>query len=119
MVVYTPKTASQSDSDDDVYKMSFIYFNNDFPGGDLQDQLRHLHTHSKDKSHPVLAQFIQEATRAVKDEIQTLPTELRTLLPSFDNIFTWADNTELREGLICGAVDGVLLIVTQLASYIG
>lgn len=120
MVLYTPKTPSHSDVDSEMCKkMSLVYFNNDFPSGDLQDQLRHLHNHSKDNNHPVLSRFIAEATRAVKEEIQSLPTELKTLIPPFDNILSWAENAELREGLIRGAVDGVLLLVLQLAAYIG
>lgn len=99
--------------------MNLIYFNNDFPKGDLQVNLRHLHNHSKDNRHPILARFIYEATRAVRDEIQKLPSELKALIPPFDNISAWAENTELREGLLCGAVDGVLLVLVQLATYIG
>lgn len=85
----------------------------------MQDQFRNLHNHAKGKNHPLLSLFISEATRAVRDEIHTLPTELKALIPPFDNIFTWANCTDLREGLLCGAVDGVLLIVAQLATYIG
>lgn len=120
MVIYTPKTPSRSDADSDMCKkMSLMYFNNDFPSGNLQDQLRHLHNHSKDNNHPVLARFIAEATRVIKEEIQSLPMELKTLILPFDNIFSWAENVELREGLVCGAVEGVLLITLQLAAYIG
>lgn len=115
--VYTPKTCS--DGQRDACKMNFIYFHNDFPKGDLQDQLRRLQNHSKDKKHPILAQFIHQATQAVKEEVQNLPTELKSIIPPFDNICTWAADEELREGLLCGAVDGVLLIVVQLATYIG
>ncbi|KID65403.1 Non-reducing polyketide synthase [Metarhizium brunneum] len=117
MVIHTPNTIS--DSDGELCKMNFIYFSNEFPKGDLQDLLRLLHSHSKDKHHPVLAQFIDEATRAVKDEVRALPSELKDLIPSFTTILSWAEDGGLREGLICGAVDGVLLVVVQLAAYIG
>ena len=117
MPVYTPTTSS--DSDGDVNKMEVIYFSNEFPRDDLQDLFRRLHNHSKDSHHPLLAQFISETTWAIKDEIRKLPTEMRQLIPPFETIFSWAENTELREGLICGAVEGVLLIVVQLATYIG
>ncbi|OKL55335.1 hypothetical protein UA08_09374 [Talaromyces atroroseus] len=99
--------------------MKLVYFSNEFPRDDLQDLFRSLHNHSKDKHHSLLAQFIYEATWAIKDEVRNLPTELKKLIPPFDTLFSWAENTELREGLICGAVDGVLLIVVQLATYIG
>ena len=99
--------------------MELVYFSNEFPRDDLQDLFRRLHNPSKDKHHPSLAQFINETTWAVKDEVRRLPTELKQLIPPFENVLSWAENTELREGLICGAVDGVLLVVVQLATYIG
>ena len=99
--------------------MELVYFSNEYPKEDLQDLFRRLHNHSKDKHHPVLAQFINEATWAVKDEIRRLPTERRQIIPPFETVLSWAENSELRNGLICGAVDGVLLIVVQLATYIG
>ena len=99
--------------------MELVYFSNEYPKEDLQDLFRRLHNHSRDKHHPLLAQFLNEATSAVKDEIRRLPTELKQLIPPFETLLSWAENTELRQGLICGAVDGVLLIVVQLATYIG
>ena len=117
MPVYTPTTSS--DSDGDANKMELVYFSNEFPRDDLQDLFRGLHNHSKDNRHSILAQFIIETTWAIKDEVRRLPTELKQLIPPFETILNWAENTELREGLICGAVDGVLLVVIQLATYIG
>ena len=99
--------------------MKLVYFSNEFPRDDLQDLFRRLHNHSKDKHHPNLAHFLNEATWAVKDEVRRLPNELKQLIPPFETILSWVENTELREGRICGAVDGVLLIVAQLATYIG
>ena len=99
--------------------MELVYFSNEFPKEELQDLFRRLHNRSKGKAHPILAQFLVEATWAVKEEIRQLPTELKQLIQPFKSILSWAENTELREGLICGAVDGVLLVVLQLATYIG
>lgn len=117
MPVWTPATSS--DSDWDLPKMQLIYFSNEFPRDDLQDIFRRLHNHSKDRHHPNLARFIDETTWAVKDEIQRLPTELKQLIPPFETVLSWAENIELREGLLCGSIDGVLLVVVQLATYIG
>lgn len=99
--------------------MDVVYFSNEFPREDLQNLFRRLHNHSKGRQHPILAQFLDEATWAIKNEIQSLSSELRQLIPPFTTILSWAEATELREGLLCGAVDGVLLIVAQLATYIG
>jgi monodictyphenone polyketide synthase len=98
--------------------MEVICFNNEFPKEDLQDIFRLLHNRSKDRRHPLLAQFICEATLAVKDEANQLPHGLKQLIPPFETLFTWSENTELREGLLCGAVDGVLLVLVQISLYI-
>ncbi|KAF2723085.1 putative polyketide synthase [Polychaeton citri CBS 116435] len=115
--MFTPSTTS--DSSDDPQKMELVYFSNEFPKEDLQDLFRRLHNQSKDKHHPTLAKFISDATWALKDEVRRLPSNLRRLIPPFETVFSWAENNELREGQICGAVDGVLLVVVQLALYIG
>lgn len=99
--------------------MEVIYCSNEFPRDDLEALLRHLYNHSKDRRHPILAQFITEATRAIRDEVKRLPKALQELIPPFGTILDWADNTALREGVLCGSVDGVLLCVVQLATYIG
>lgn len=117
MPVHTPTT--DSEPDEGSRKVEVVYFSNDFPKEDLQDVFRRLHNHSKDKNFPILAQFIYEATWAIKDEVRQLPNELKQLIPPFSTLLAWAENSQLREGLICGAVDGVLLVVIQLATYIG
>ena len=116
MAIYTPATSSNTD---EARKLDLVYFSNEFPGEDLQQLFRRLHNHSKTKHHRFLAQFIGEATWAIKDEVRRLPAELKQLIPPFETVLSWAENTELREGQICGAVDGVLLVVVQLATCIG
>jgi monodictyphenone polyketide synthase len=117
MPINTASTTPESESVTNT--MDIVYFSNEFPREDLQSLFRRLHNHSKGRQHPTLAHFLNEATWAIKNEIQSLPSELRQLIPPFTSILSWAEATELREGLICGAVDGVLLIVAQLATYIG
>jgi hypothetical protein len=103
----------------DHTERKLAYFSNEFPKEDLQILFRRLHKHSKTNNHAVLAQFLSEATRAVKEEIRELPAGLRQLIPPFTSILSWVEHPELREGLLCGAIDGVLLIIVQLATYIG
>lgn len=99
--------------------MDFIYFSNEFPKGELQNIFRQVHNYSKDRRYRPLADFIQEATIVAKEEIQNLPAEARALFPAFDSILSWSGNSKLREGLLCGAVDGALLVVAQISIYIG
>lgn len=113
MTVYTPDTESESK------KMKLFYFSNEFPRDDLQNIFRELHRHSKDRRHPVLARFLDEATLAIRDEIRQLPTALRALIPTFENILDFADFSELRTGQLCGSVEGILLCTIELGTLIG
>ncbi|KAL4780401.1 hypothetical protein BJX76DRAFT_351026 [Aspergillus varians] len=108
-----------SNSVEDSRLLKFIYFSNEFPHDDLQDLLRQIHQHSKDRQHPALARLLTEATLAVRDEIRLLLPSLRALIPSFESVLDWADNATLRKGPLGGSVDGVLLCVVQLAAFIG
>lgn len=98
--------------------MEVIYFSNEFPKEDLEDVFRQLHNRSKKSDGHVLARFIDEATKAVKKEVQKLPSSLRQMIPPFETLSSWAENKELREGQLCGAVDGVLLVFAQISLYI-
>ncbi|KAG5927477.1 hypothetical protein E4U53_002862, partial [Claviceps sorghi] len=115
MAIYTPNKGSDANSES--CSLRVVVFGNDLPHEDLQSHFRRLSARSKDRNHPLLARFINEATYAVKQEISTLATDLQRVIPTFQTILEWAEDTKLREGLLCGAVDGVLLVVLQLASY--
>lgn len=99
--------------------MSLVYFSNEFPRDDLKDVFRLLYSHSKDRQHPLLASFIQEATLAVRDEVRQLPAKLRYLVPPFETIFSLADHSDLRRSALGGSIDGILLCAFQLATFIG
>lgn len=96
-----------------------VCFGNEWSKGDLRDVFRNLQMHSKDVNHPLLARFIAEATRALRLEIADLPSEVQLQIPPFDSVIQWPEMTPFREGPLCGAVEGVLLIVAQVGAYIG
>ncbi|EDU45231.1 Polyketide synthase modules [Pyrenophora tritici-repentis] len=98
--------------------MDTIYFSNEFPKEALQDVFRQLHKESKSSTHHLLARFMSEATRAVKKEIEQLPSSLKQIIPPFETLSAWAESKELREGELCGAIDGVLLVLLQISVYI-
>jgi hypothetical protein len=100
-------------------RMRVIYFSNEFPNDDLQGLLRQLHILSKDKRHPVLARFLDEATKVVRDEVRDLPTESKKLVPAFESIASLAGESTLRNSRLRGSIDGVLHCLLQLATYIG
>ncbi|KAI7977446.1 hypothetical protein EIK77_007068 [Talaromyces pinophilus] len=108
-----------SDSQGDFVKLKLAYFSNEFPKDDLHDLLRLLWSRSKDRTHPILANFIEEATLAIREEIRLLPNALRTLIPPFQTIFNFADYPDLRKGQLSGSIDGVLLVAVELATFIG
>lgn len=115
MVAYTPSSEAQ----DLAHKLNVIYFSNELPSDDLSYLLRRLHNHSKHRNHPILARFLDEATRALRKEVSRLRAELAHLVPAFESVTTLAGESELRKGPLCGSIDGVLLCVLQLATYIG
>ena len=115
MPIHTPPSVSSGES----RKMKVLYFSNEFPHDDLQDLLRRLHNHSKDKKHAILARFIDDATLAIRQEVRRLPTALKALIPPFETILNLADHPALRKGLLSGSIDGVLLCVVELATFIG
>lgn len=95
------------------------YFSNEFPHDDLHGLLRKLRQHGFNTRHPILAKFMDEATRALREEVKELPTELRSLVPAFESIISLADESELRKGPLNGSMDGVLLCLVQISAYIG
>lgn len=99
--------------------MKLLYFSNEFPKDDLQGLFRRLYNHSKDRRHPILARFIDEATLAVRDEVRQLPTSVKSLVPAFETVLNLADYPELRKGPLSGSLDGVLLCVLEIATLIG
>lgn len=114
MGVCTPPAEAE-----ELSKFKAIYFSNEFPTDDLSILLRRLHNHSKQRSHVVLARFLNEATRVLRNEVCQLRTELAQLVPSFESVTTLAGETELRKGRLSQSIDGVLLCVLQLGTYIG
>ncbi|MCJ1400472.1 Atrochrysone carboxylic acid synthase Agnpks1 [Xylographa trunciseda] len=100
-------------------KLKLIYFSNEFPHDDLQSLLHELHKHSRDRRHPVLARFLEEATLVIREEIRQLPIALRALIPPFETILNFSGFTDLRKGQLCGAIDGILLCTVELATIIG
>ena len=115
MPIFTPTSYTGSES----AKMKVIYFSNEFPFDDLQNLCHELHQHSKDRRHPILARFLEEATLAIREEIRQLPALLKALIPPFENILDVLQFTDLRKGPLCGSVDGVLLCVVELGVFIG
>jgi hypothetical protein len=100
-------------------KFEVNYFGNELPKEDIQDVFRKLHLHSKDAKHPLLARFITQSTQVIKKEVERLPCEVKRHIPPFETILSWAGHDDLRDGLLCGAVIGVLLTIAQIGTYIG
>ena len=115
MANYTP-----SRSDTEIFaRMKLIFFSNEFPRDDLQTLFRSLHRLSKSRDHPILAQFLEEATLALREEIRLLPSASRALIPPFETILNFADFTDLRKGPLCGSMEGILLGVLEIGTIIG
>lgn len=99
--------------------MDLFLFSNELPGEDLNSVLRRLHFLSKQKRHAYLAEFLQLATAVFRAEIRRLPQADRAQCPYIESILELCNHGQLRKGRLAGAVDGVILIVLELASFIG
>lgn len=117
---FLPSSPSTTSTDMTVGKMQIVHFHNEFPYDDQPSMFREILAHSKDRSHPVLAHFLDEATRAVRDEIRQLPAALRDLIPPFESILNFVEFTELRKNLVLSnSVEGLILCVIELGTFIG
>lgn len=112
----TPTTTA---SDISLDKMRVVHFSNEFPYDDQQTLFRDLHRHSKDRAHPLLAQFLDEATRAVREEARLIPSTLKALIPPFETVLDLINHEELRKGPLSGSIDGVLLCIVEIGALIG
>ena len=99
-------------------KMRVAYFSNEFPNDDLQSLLRRMHLLSQDRRYPILARFLEEATRVVHEEVQDLTAELKKLVPAFTSVISFAGDAELRKSRLNPSIDGVLHTLLQLGTYI-
>lgn len=99
--------------------MKIVHFSNEFPYDDQQTLFREILRHSKDRSHPILAQFLEEATRAIREEVRLLPSALKTLIPPFETILDFVDFSDLRKSHLSGSIDGIILCVIQMGTFIG
>ncbi|KAL8708708.1 MAG: hypothetical protein Q9220_006433 [cf. Caloplaca sp. 1 TL-2023] len=108
-----------SNSSRDGSKMKLVHFSNEFPNDDLRELYRRIQVHSKGKDHLLLATFLDEATSAIRDEVQGLSRSLKDLIPPFESILNFADYASLRQGPLGGSVEGLLLCVLEIATFIG
>lgn len=113
-----PSTPATSEAPDDFSNMKVLYFSNEFPHDDLAGLARHLLLLSKQRRHPHLARFLDNATETIRAEVRQLPAALRTAVPPFDSVFNLVEYTDVRKGDLGASVDGVLLVVVQLGTLI-
>ncbi|RAK79032.1 putative polyketide synthase [Aspergillus fijiensis CBS 313.89] len=118
MAIYTP-SRSEDDGSREPVQLRVLHFSNEFPKDGLCTLFRALHYRSKDRRYPLLARFLEEATRALREEIRGLSSSLNQLVPPFESILNLASFTDLRHGPLGGSVEGVLLCTVQLGTIIG
>jgi hypothetical protein len=110
------KTREKSASD--VQPM-LLYFGNEFPNDDLNDLFRRLLQHSKDRWFRLLNAHLEESTLVLQDEISKLPHYVKGQVPHFDKIVTLSEHGCMRDLGHGAAMESALLIVLQLALFIG
>jgi hypothetical protein len=121
----TPSTASDSSSDfindfsTNGLTTNLIFFSNEFPNDDLKDLFRRLHRHSKDKRFTLLATFLENCARVLREETSRLPQHLRELIPPFEDLFTLVDGGQFHLGPLGASMESAFLCALQVAMIIG
>ncbi|KZF25341.1 beta-ketoacyl synthase domain-containing protein [Xylona heveae TC161] len=121
----TPSSASESLNDSinnfnpEDLTTNLIYFSNDFPNDDLKDLFRRLHRHSKDRRFTLLATFLENCARVLKEETNHLPQSLRELVPPFETLFTLVDGGQFRLGPLGASMESAFLCALQVGMIIG
>lgn len=97
-----------------------VFFSHEFPCDDLQELFRCLHRHSKEKSFPLLAAFLEECTTVLMEEALKLPHSVADLLGPFQTLLALVARLgKLRKGPLGGAMDGALLCILEIGMLIG
>jgi monodictyphenone polyketide synthase len=99
--------------------MHLLLFTNEFPDDDVVHNLRRLHSHAKTGSHAYLADFLRQATYAIRDEIRQLSHIDQALVPHIESIVDLCGHPQLRRSCLAGSIDSVLLVVLELGCVIG
>jgi hypothetical protein len=117
--IATPAGETEASSDVNNLTMKLGFFSGELPHDDLDDLFRLLHRLSKDRRHFLLAQFFTESLRALREELNNLPQYLKELVPPFETILDLERaSAELRKGLLCGAIERVILCILKIGLFI-
>lgn len=102
---------------DHYYKL--VYFSNELPSDEhIGAHLRRLQALSKDRRHPILKVFLDDATDVLRQELRKLPSNLLSLIAPFESIIDFAYQFGLRTGPFGGSTEGVFACLIQLGTYI-
>lgn len=116
--ITTPPTEAASSTSSGI-AMKVGFFSGELPHDDLDDLFRILYSRSKSRRHPLLAQFLNESLIALKEEVGELPLYLKELVPAFETILDLSRcGPDLRRGLLCGAIERVLLCILKIGLFI-
>ncbi|CAG8128284.1 unnamed protein product [Penicillium salamii] len=80
---------------------------------------RQIRTQSKIRDHSTLRDFISHTTLVLREEIRTLPEELRSQLPPFENALDLVEWQNWERGPLAGALGGILRCLLHISSFIG
>lgn len=103
----------------DQRPFNIFYFPTGLPPDDLQDLFRQIRSQSKSKDHTILRQFLDNSTCILRDEIRQLPESFKHLLPPLGNAVDLVDLPNWQRGPLAGTVEGVLMCLLHLSSFIG
>jgi monodictyphenone polyketide synthase len=103
----------------DSEKLKLYHFPNEFPTNDAGALIRQFRRQSKHKGHLYLRLFLNDATVTLRDELRSLPDQLKATLPPFESILDLAELPDLRKLPFGSAIEALILLVVQLGVTIG
>ena|SRR5579871_3442980 len=100
--------------------MKLVVFSDEHSHDDVRVVSRQLLMHSKVDDHRCLNVFFHRSTVALKEEIRSLPNNIKVLIPSFEHVLDLVHHSvSLRDGPLSEPVERTLLCVIKIGVLIG
>ena len=100
--------------------MKLAFFSGEHSHDEVVSVARRLRNASNIPTYGLLRLFLENATTAIKDEIRRLPPDVQRLVPPFEHILDWTEQTtEVKGTPLAEPYERVVLIVIKICCLIG
>lgn len=100
--------------------MKLTFFSGEHSHDDVRAVSRQLLVHAKADDHRCLGAFLYRSTVALKNEICSLPNNIKALVPPFEHVLDLVHHSaSLSHGPLAEPVERALLCVLKIGALIG